>query len=371
MPKQTKDQKRKVKLEKRRKAGERQFQQQTEMLIRMLTELCAPLLPEYTDDSKGPDLTGRAILYRLGQIAWDMEISQDLSFNDYAGKLGSLDDASREMIQKDVARLRERKRLLFPKTALGIQNVSVVLRNGVPVLKLSPQVFAHVSMEPTPEICLADEFMAELEKSASPEEAEAMRKYHKADYRYLGVRVPVIAKVAKEFAASHPEADILALCDGLWALQCHEAYVAVGKLLEQKTIKDMDAVWKRLDRYKENFQAWAMADSLIHAAARVLKERPGYLNVMEKEWLIHRNMWVRRACLTFTLHRLKEGGNPLPSMDWAEKLVKEQEWFIQKAVAWHVRELSKQFPVAAQKFIEKFRGDMKPFALREAGKYLS
>ncbi|UKI30286.1 MAG: hypothetical protein L6W00_20295 [Lentisphaeria bacterium] len=100
MPKQTKDQKRKAKLEKRRKAGERQLQQQTEMLIRMLTELCAPLLPEYTDDSKGPDLAGRAILYRLGQIAWDMEISQDLSFNDYAGKLGSLDDASREMIQK-------------------------------------------------------------------------------------------------------------------------------------------------------------------------------------------------------------------------------------------------------------------------------
>ena len=118
MPKQTKDQKRKAKLEKRRKAGERQLQQQTEMLIRMLTELCAPLLPEYTDDSKGPDLAGRAILYRLGQIAWDMEISQDLSFNDYAGKLGSLDDASREMIQKDVARLRERKRLLFPQTTL-------------------------------------------------------------------------------------------------------------------------------------------------------------------------------------------------------------------------------------------------------------
>ena len=63
MPKQTKDQKRKAKLEKRRKAGERQVQQQTEMLIRMLTELCAPLLQEYTDDSKGPDLTGRMILY--------------------------------------------------------------------------------------------------------------------------------------------------------------------------------------------------------------------------------------------------------------------------------------------------------------------
>ena len=63
MPKLTKDQKRKVKLEKRREARERQLQQQTEILIRMLMELCAPLLPEYTDDSKGPDLTGRAILY--------------------------------------------------------------------------------------------------------------------------------------------------------------------------------------------------------------------------------------------------------------------------------------------------------------------
>lgn len=370
MPKQTKDQKRKAKLEKRRKAGERQLQQQTEFLIRELTELCAPLLPEYTDDSKGPDLAGRTILYRLGQIAWNSEISQDLSFDDYSRNFDSLDEASREMIRKDVVRLQERKRLLSPKTMLGIRNVSVVLRNGVPVLKLSPQELIRVSMDPSSEMCLTDEFMAELEKSASPEEAEAMRKYHKEDYRYLGVRVPVIAKAAKEFAASHSETEIFDLCDGLWALQCHEAYEAVGKLLEQKNVKDMDAVWERLNRYKEDFRAWAMADSLIHAAARVLTERPGYLNVMEKEWLVHRNMWVRRACLTFTLYRLKKGGNPFPSMDWAKKLVKEPEWFIQKAVAWHVRELSKQFPVAAKKFIEKFRGDMKPFALREAGKYL-
>lgn len=138
MPKQTKDQKRKAKLEKRRKAGERQLQQQTEMLIRELTELCAPLLPEYTDDSKGPDLAGRTILYRLGQIAWNSEISQDLSFDDYSRNFDSLDEASREMIRKDVVRLQERKRLLSPKTMLGIRNVSVVLRNGVPVLKLSP-----------------------------------------------------------------------------------------------------------------------------------------------------------------------------------------------------------------------------------------
>lgn len=174
-------------------------------------------------------------------------------------------------------------------------------------------------MDPSPEMCLADEFMAELEKSASPEEEEAMKKYHKADYRYLGVRVPVIAKTAKEFAASHSEAEIFDLCDGLWALQCHEAYEAVGKLLEQKNVKDMDAVWERLNRYKEDFRAWAMADSLIHAAARVLTERPGYLNVMEKEWLVHRNMWVRRACLTFTLYRLKKGGNPFPLNGLGEK----------------------------------------------------
>lgn len=370
MPKQTRDQKRKAKLEKRRKAEERKIQQQTEILIRELTELCAPLLPEYTDDTRGLDLAGRTILYRLGQIAWNSEISQDLSFDDYAQNFNSLDEASREMIQKDVVRLQERKRLLFSQSALGIRNVSVVLRNGNPVLKLIPQELAHVSMEPTPELCLADKFMAELEKSASPEEAEAMKRYHKADYRYLGIRVPVISKIAKDFAASYSEADILTLCDGLWALHCHEAYEAVGKLLEQKAIKDMDAVWERLSRYKEDFQAWAMADGLMHAAFRVLKEKPGYLNVMEKEWLTHSNMWVRRACLTFTLFRVKKGGNPLPSMDWAEQLVKEQEWFIQKAVAWHVRELSKQFPLAAKKFIEKFRHDMKPFAIREARKYL-
>ena len=68
----------------------------------------------------------------------------------------------------------------------------------------------------------------------------------------------------------------------------------------------MEAVWTRLNGYKEKFRTAAAVDSLASAATRVLRAKPEYLNVMTEEWLSHPNVWVRRACLTFTRFRLKE-----------------------------------------------------------------
>ncbi len=50
--------------------------------------------------------------------------------------------------------------------------------------------------------------------------------------------------------------------------------------------------------------------------------------------------------------------------------MEDRAWFIQKAIAWWVRDLSKHDPERARAFLDTHGPNLKPFARKEAGKYL-
>ena len=89
-------------------------------------------------------------------------------------------------------------------------------------------------------------------------------------------------------------------------------------------------------------------------------------------------MWTRRAALVITLPWTKQ---PFPSaqdrairervLGWAAVYVSDPEWFIQKAVAWWLRDLSKHDPDRVRAFLDAHCMQMKAFARKEAAKYLS
>jgi 3-methyladenine DNA glycosylase AlkD len=55
---------------------------------------------------------------------------------------------------------------------------------------------------------------------------------------------------------------------------------------------------------------------------------------------------------------------------WASKLANDPEWFIQKAIGWWLRELSKRTPSRVQRFLHQ-HSQLKSVARREASKYLA
>ena len=97
-----------------------------------------------------------------------------------------------------------------------------------------------------------------------------------------------------------------------------------------------------------------------------------------EHWTGSAHMWTRRAALVITLPWTKQN-NPKPEelavrdqvLGWAAGYVDDPEWFIQKAVAWWLRDLSKHDPERTRAFLAAHGDRMKPFARREAGKYLS
>ncbi|MDW4496920.1 DNA alkylation repair protein [Sulfitobacter sp. D35] len=218
--------------------------------------------------------------------------------------------------------------------------------------------------------------LAELESLADPARGAQMRAYHKADRTYLGLSNEDINRLSTAWRRAMDTETRVAVADGLWRTDIHEARVAAAKLLTQARIRDDAPVWTLIRSWVPQFDAWAIADHACKAGEKRLVADTDRLDVVES-WTGSDHLWMKRAVLVITLPWTKQN---FPSPDdlairdrvlgWAAGYVEDRRWFIQKAIAWWLRELSKHDPERATRFLHAHGAELKPFALREARKYL-
>ncbi len=206
--------------------------------------------------------------------------------------------------------------------------------------------------------------------------AAEMAAYHKVERAYLGVSNPVIDELAKSWRGDDLSQRLI-LAAGLWDSNIHEARVAAAKLLTQARIRPDDTeAWQLIASWVPEFDAWAVADHVSIAGQKRLVWDPARLDEVEA-WTTSDHMWSRRAALVMSLPwaRLRD---PKPAeqeareriLGWAASYVPDRDWFMQKAVAWWLRDLSKKNPDRVRAFLDAHGDTMKAFARREAGKYL-
>jgi 3-methyladenine DNA glycosylase AlkD len=223
---------------------------------------------------------------------------------------------------------------------------------------------------------LVEEALAALQALAKPEKAGEMAAYHKVVRPYLGVTVPEIDDLTTGWRADCTLDERLALADGLWASNVHEGRVAAAKLLTQARIRPDDGAWDLIQSWVPQFDAWAIADHVCIAGQKRLVADPSRLAVVEG-WTTHPVMWVRRAALVMTLPWTKMNF-PKPAdlaareqvLGWAVGYADDKDWFIQKAVAWWLRDLSKHDAPRVAAWLEAHGARLKSFARKEAAKYL-
>jgi 3-methyladenine DNA glycosylase AlkD len=219
--------------------------------------------------------------------------------------------------------------------------------------------------------------LAQLLALSDDARAAEVAAYHKAPRRYLGVAVPQVEALVSEWRAALSLDDRIALASGLWDSDIHEARVAAAKLLTQARIRPDDAAWTLLASWVPQFDAWAIADHACSALSRRLVAEPARLDAVEA-WTCHPNMWARRAALVATLPWTKQN-HPRPEdlairdrvLGWAASYVSDRDWFIQKAVAWWVRDLSRHDPDRARAFLAAHGAGLKSFARKEAARYIT
>lgn len=215
-----------------------------------------------------------------------------------------------------------------------------------------------------------------LKARADPERATGMASYHKVDRVYLGVANPVLNDMAKAARRSMDVADRVDAARMLWETDIHEARILAAKLFTQARIRPDDAVWEMIQSWVPDFDAWAIADHVCMAGQKRLVAAPARLDDVEP-WTTSDHMWTRRSALVITLPWSKMN-NPKPHeitareriLGWAAGYVDDRDWFIQKAVAWWLRDLSKRDADRVRGFLDEYGARMKPFARKEASKYL-
>ncbi|HHX90144.1 MAG TPA: DNA alkylation repair protein, partial [Paracoccus sp.] len=149
---------------------------------------------------------------------------------------------------------------------------------------------------PTPDAALRA-----LAALADPVRAAEMRAYHKTDRPFLGIAVPQIEALVKDWRASCALDERLALAAGLWDSDIHEGRIAATKLLLQARIRPDDrAAWALIASWVPGFDSWAIADHASIAGGKRLVAEPARLDQVA-EWTKDPNLWVRRAALVMTL----------------------------------------------------------------------
>ena len=204
-----------------------------------------------------------------------------------------------------------------------------------------------------------------------------MLAYHKASRPYLGIAVPEIDALSDQWRAELSLDDRIALAADLWRTNIHEARIAAAKLLTQARIRPDQAAWELIAAWVPDFDAWAIADHASIAGQKRLVADPARLDTVET-WVTSPQMWTRRAALVMTLPWTKQNFPKEQDLairarvlGWCATLAPDQDWFIQKAVAWWVRDLSKHDAAAARGFLDRHGETLKPFARKEAARHLS
>lgn len=218
--------------------------------------------------------------------------------------------------------------------------------------------------------------LAELIALATPARAAEMAAYHKVPRRYLGVTVPEIQTLTDRWRTELSLEDRLSLAADLWSTDIHEARVAAAKLLTQARIRPDAAAWDLICGWIGDFDAWAIADHVGIAGQKRLVADPIRIATAEG-WVTSPHMWTRRAALVMTLPWTKQN-HPKPEdlvirdrvLGWCAGLATDPDWFIQKAIAWWVRDLSRHDPDRARAFLAAHGATLKPFARKEAGRLL-
>ncbi|GHC58114.1 DNA alkylation repair protein [Neogemmobacter tilapiae] len=221
----------------------------------------------------------------------------------------------------------------------------------------------------------ASDILQRLADLGDAQKAQEMAAYHKADRPYDGIALPDLDPLLAELRPLPVETRVDLAAD-LWASNRHEAMILAAKMLTQARMNPDQAVWDLISGWVPGFDAWAIADHACKAGERRLVADPARLDQVEG-WLNHETMWVRRAALVMTLPWTKQN-HPSEDeiavrdrvLDWCVFLAPDRDWFIQKAIAWWLRELSKHDPEHVRGFLAEHGESLKKFARVEAGRLL-
>lgn len=187
------------------------------------------------------------------------------------------------------------------------------------------------------------------------EDAEKMKAYMRNKFDFLGIKTPQRNKLLKAFIAEHGKPDIAEaehLIRELWKLPEREFQnIAIG-LIE---LFKKELTSKHLELLEELLVTkswWDTVDYIaINPIGMLLKGNSELIAKYINKWSSSTNIWLNRTAILYQL-KYKEDTDEKLLYDLVKRMANSDEFFIQKAIGWALREYSKTNPQSVITFIE-------------------
>ncbi len=209
-----------------------------------------------------------------------------------------------------------------------------------------------------------------FEKNRNDEKAAQEARYMRNLFRFYGIKTPVRKTLYKDFLKEEKKNKTI---DWAFLDKCYEdeyrefQYLAMDYLIAMSKYLSYDDVPKLFNYIKQK-QWWDTIDRLDRIVGNIglIDDR---INDVMLKWSKDKDFWVRRIAIDHQLIRKEKTNTEL-----LEKIIVNNlgsnEFFINKAIGWSLRDYSKTNPQWVRDFIEKYKDKMAKLSIKEASKYI-
>ena len=216
------------------------------------------------------------------------------------------------------------------------------------------------------------EIITRLETMGDPERREKAKTYTPTKMRVLGVKIPDLRPVIKEYSAAlkkSPPEEVIAFAKALVdtdIFECHGfAYELLNrnrKALAGLTLAEVEYLGKCLDN-------WGLVDGYACLVAGMVWRDGRIPDEVVIRWAKSPDRWIRRTALVCTIpfNRKTGGGtgNTEKTLMICRLVADDKDDMVAKALSWALRKLSGFDSAAVRDFIEEYRPVLAKRVIRE------
>ncbi|MBQ6478627.1 MAG: DNA alkylation repair protein [Erysipelotrichaceae bacterium] len=215
------------------------------------------------------------------------------------------------------------------------------------------------------------EIKKRFETNADEQNALLMSRYMRNRFLFYGIASPERKALYKEFINTEKKKKTP---DWEFLDQCYEdehrefQYLVFDYLLALRKYVSFEDI-PRIRTYILTKSWWDTIDFLCKVIGDI-GLRDARVKEQMIEWSKDENIWIRRTAIEHQLG-LKEKTDP----ELLEKIIVNclgsDEFFLNKAIGWALRDYSKTDPEWVRSFMDRYADQMNALSIREAGKYIS
>lgn len=209
-----------------------------------------------------------------------------------------------------------------------------------------------------------------LEANADKETARGQAAYMRNQFKFYGIKTPQRRKLTQNLIkdakqAAKVEWDFLDQC---WLAEQRECQYFVCDYLKAMQGQLVYVDLKRLELYVQTKQWWDTIDALDTVIGQIgLSDKR--VDQLMLDWSQASDFWLRRIAIDHQRGR-KEKTKPGLLAKIIDNNLSREEFFINKAIGWALRDYSKTNPLWVKEFLASRKNGLAKLSLREASKYL-